>query len=142
MWTNTLLLDFLQGCEMAQSGDWSVELIEGSDESVLVTVTNKGDLEIYISVSGEQILASVLLWPVELVGDQAALNAALLRDHKLLPLSTFGITPGMGGEWYELFGALSAGSTKESVMAELLALSDNAIEVAEVYQDHLDQGQN
>lgn len=137
MWNNTLLFNFLQGCEMVRSGDWLVELIEGSEDSILVTVAKSGDLEIHISVSGDQILASVLLWPVSVVDAQAELNAALLRDHKLLPLSTFGITQAVDDEWYELFGALSAGSTEESVLAELLALSDNAIEVAEVYQDYL-----
>jgi uncharacterized protein YjfI (DUF2170 family) len=136
-WTNASLFEFLTNCEMAQAGNWSVQLIEGSEESILVTVVNQGDLEIYVSVAGEQILASVLLWPSQMVNDPVALNAGLLRDHKLLPLSTFGITQSLGEEWYELFGALSADSDEGGVLTELMTLEGNAIEVVEAYQDYL-----
>ena len=84
------------------------------------------------------MLASVLLWPVASVGDEAAFNAELLRDHKLLPLSTFGITAGPDGRpWYELFGALSTRSTVDSVLTEIITLGDNTLEIAEAYREYL-----
>lgn len=137
MWTNTMLLETLNDTDAAKSGDWQVELVEGTEESLVVTLKGYGDLEVYVSVCGEQILASVLLWPVGAVEDTAGFNMALLSDHKLLPLSTFGIAKGPGGDWYELFGALSARSTAESVLTEIVTLADNALEIAEAYSEWL-----
>ncbi len=138
MWTNQMLLETLRESEQVKNGDWEVELIQGSEECLVVTMHSQGDLEIFVSASGDQILASVLLWPVDAVPDQASFNAELLRDHKLLPLSTFGITVGPDNKpWYELFGALSTRSTVDSVMTELVTLADNTLQIAEAYQEYL-----
>ena len=140
MWTNTLLRQTLQDSKAVISGHWRVEPTNHAtdiNDAILITFADQGDLEVHLSVCGEQILASVLLWPVSLVRDPAAFNAALLRDHKLLPLSTFGITPGLDEDWYELFGALSAGSTEQSVLTEIDTLGENALEVTEAYADWL-----
>lgn len=138
MWTNQMLLETLRESEQVKAGDWDVELIQGSDECLVVTMHSQGDLEVFVSASGDQILASVLLWPVASVPNQAEFNAELLRDHKLLPLSTFGITTGPDNQpWYELFGALSTRSTVDSVMTELVTLAENTLQVAEAYQEHL-----
>ena len=138
MWTNSMLENTLNDSEPVEDGSWSVEVMQGADECLVVTLASHGDLQVYITISGDQILASTLLWAAGSVTDQAALNAELLTDHKLLPLSTFGITNGPGGEpWYELFGALSARSTAESVMTEITTLADNALDVAEAYREFL-----
>ncbi len=138
MWTTSMLLDTLRDSDPVEQKEWSVELIQGTDECVVVTMASHGDLEAFVTVSGDQVLVSVLLWPKELVTDSAGLNAALLSDHKILPLSTFGITGGPDGHpWYELFGALSARSTAESVLTEVITLADNALAVADAYEEFL-----
>jgi hypothetical protein len=112
-----------------------VELIEGAEPSILVTMAEFGDLPLVASVSGSQILVDTLLWPVADVSDPAAFNSMILKTHKLFPLSTFGIRLGPDGQdYYEMFGALSAGSILESVMFEFETLADNAIQAAEAYQ--------
>jgi len=91
-----------------------------------------------MSVSGSQILAETLLWPVDDVKDTAAFNDMILKTHKVLPLSTFGIRQGPDGkEYYEMFGSLSAGSLLESVLFEIETLADNAMQAAEAYQTDL-----
>ena len=140
MWTNTLLRQSLQKSAAVTTGHWQVTSQaqeDDTEETMLITFADQGDLKIHLTVCGEQILASVLLWPVSLVRDPAGFNAALLRDHKLLPLSTFGITPGVEGDWYELFGALSASSTEQSVLTEIETLGENALEVSEAYAEWL-----
>ncbi len=139
-WTTLGLLDALKETAPVKDGEIGVELIEGADPSLLLTMAEYGDLPIYVSVSGSQIIVDTLLWPVAAVKDTAAFNMMLLRTHKLFPLSTFGITNGPGGkEYYEIFGSLSSGSIFESVLFEIETLADTAIQAVEAYQADLDQ---
>ena len=137
-WTTETLCAALARSEPASSGDFVVELVEGADPGILITMTEFGDLPLLMSVSGGQILVETLLWPVDDVADAADFNTMILKTHKLLPLSTFGIRAGPDGkDYYELFGALSSGSILESIMFEFETLADNAMQVAEAYQTDL-----
>ncbi len=137
-WTTETLCAALARSEPASSGDFAVELVEGADPGILITMAEFGDLPLLMSVSGGQILVDTLLWPVDEVADAADFNATILKTHKLMALSTFGIRAGPDGkDYYELFGALSAGSILESVIFEIETLADNAMQAAEAYQTEL-----
>jgi uncharacterized protein YjfI (DUF2170 family) len=137
-WTTETLCTALAESEPASAGDFVVELVEGADPGILITMSEFGDLPLLMSVNGGQILVDTLLWPVDEVADSAAFNTMILKTHKLLALSTFGIRAGPDGkDYYELFGALSAGSILESVIFEIETLADNAMQVAEAYQTDL-----
>ncbi|MCH7920632.1 MAG: DUF2170 family protein, partial [Planctomycetes bacterium] len=64
----------------AKDGAIEVELIEGTDPGILITMTEFGDLPLLMSVSGSQILVDTLLWPVADVGDSAAFNTMILKS--------------------------------------------------------------
>ena len=133
-WTTETLFEALSNSELRQNGAIAVELVEGTDPAMLITMTEFGDLPLLVSVSGSQILADTVLWPVADVTNPAAFNELLLRTHKILPLSTFGIAQGPDGkDYYEMFGALSAGSSLESVTFEMETLADNAMQAAAAY---------
>ena len=137
-WTTESLFEALGQSGTAKDGAIEVELIEGTDPGILITMTEFGDLPLLMSVSGSQILVDTLLWPVADVGDSAAFNTMILKTHKLFPLSTFGIRPGPDGrDYYEMFGSLSAESVLESVIFEIETLADNAMQAAEDYQSEL-----
>ncbi len=137
-WTTETLYQALAQSEPAGEGAIEVELVEGADPGILITMTEFGDLPLLMSVSGSQILVDTLLWPVEEVDNAAAFNEMILKTHKLLPLSTFGIRPGPDGrDYYEMFGSLSAGSILESVQFEIETLADNAMQAAAAYQSDL-----
>ena len=137
-WTTEKLYEALARSAPADDGAIKVELVEGTDPGILVTMTEFGDLPLLMSVSGGQILVDTLLWPVDEVTNPAAFNELILKTHKLLPLSTFGIRQGPDGtEYYEMFGSLSAGSILESVLFEIETLADNAMQAAEAYQSDL-----
>ena len=137
-WTTETLYQALAQSAPAGEGEIEVELVEGTDPGILVTMTEFGDLPLLMSVSGGQILVDTLLWPVEEVDNAAAFNVMILKTHKLLPLSTFGIRQGPDGrDYYEMFGSLSAGSILESVLFEIETLADNAMQAAEAYQSDL-----
>jgi uncharacterized protein YjfI (DUF2170 family) len=137
-WTTETLLQALAKTESAETGAINVELVAGIDPAILITMSEFGDLPLLLSVSGSQILVETLLWPVEEVKDTAVFNELILKTHKLLPLSTFGIRQGPDGrDYYELFGSLSASSILESVLFEIETLADNAMQTAEAYHTDL-----
>ncbi len=137
-WTTESLFQALGQSGPAGDGEIKVELVEGTDPGILITMAEFGDLPVLMSVSGSQILVETLLWPVEEVNDPAAFNTFILKTHKLLPLSTFGIRQGPDNrDYYEMFGSLSAGSILESVLFEIETLADNAMQAAAAYQSDL-----
>ena len=137
-WTTETLYEALAQSETAGEGEIEVELVEVADPGILITMTEFGDLPLLMSVSGSQILVDTLLWPVDAVNDPAAFNEMIMKTHKLLPLSTFGIRQGPDGrEYYEMFGSLSAGSILESILFEIETLADNAMQAAAAYQSDL-----
>ncbi len=108
-------------------GDVDVS-VEG--DVLRVTLKDMGHLDVFVVAGGDQILASVMLAPAESVPNRAAFERLALRTHKLVPLSTFGISVVNGEEWYELFGSLSARSSAEVVVEEIAVLAGNAADAA------------
>ncbi|PTS86968.1 MULTISPECIES: YjfI family protein [unclassified Caulobacter] len=108
----------------------TARVVEGADPILLVTMHDHGDLEIFVSVSDQQIAASVLLWPVDEQEDRHAFNEFLLKAQKLVPLSNFGISTVGDRDYYELFGELAPASSLDDILIELRVLAENAIEAA------------
>jgi uncharacterized protein YjfI (DUF2170 family) len=108
----------------------TARVVEGADPILLVTMHDYGDLEIFVSVSDQQIAASVLLWPVDEQEDRHAFNEFLLKAQKLVPLSNFGIGTVGDRDYYELFGELAPSSSLDDILIELRVLAENAIEAA------------
>jgi len=129
-WTVRTLKAALDGAEAVTSGEFSVRIIEGADPVLLATMHQQGDLELFVNVSEAQIAASVLLWPCDEQPDRAAFNEFLLKAQKLVPLSNFGIATIEGRDYYELFGELATTSSLDTIVIELRALAENAIEAA------------
>lgn len=137
-WDTQTILEALGQSGPAVEGAIEVELVEGAEPGILITMKEFGDLPVLMSVSGSQIIVNTLLWPVAEVEDSAAFNMMILKTHKLFPLSTFGITRGPNDQdYYEMFGSLSAGSILESVLFEIETLADNALQAAEAYRSDL-----
>ena len=99
LWTTETLYEALSQSGPAQEGAFAVELIEGADPGILITMSEFGDLPLLLNVSGSQIIVDTLLWPAEDVEDQAAFNTMILKTHKLFPLSTFGIQATSGSKF-------------------------------------------
>ncbi|KTQ85765.1 hypothetical protein NS226_18745 [Aureimonas ureilytica] len=108
-------------------GDVDVS-VEG--DVLRVTLKEKGHLDVFVVAAGEHILASVLLAPADSVPNRTAFERLALKTHKLVPLSTFGLSTVNGEEWYELFGSLSARSSAELVVEEVAVLAGNAADAA------------
>jgi len=120
-------------------GDVDVTVAEGSDV-LQVTLKERGDLNVLIAASGDQILMSAALAPAADVPNRAAFDQLILRTHKLVPLSTFGLTTIDNAEWYELFGSLSSRSRADVVVEEADVLASNALEAAEMISEWIANG--
>lgn len=108
----------------------SVERIETAEPVLRVTMHEHGDLGIFVSCAGEQIVVSTLLWPVDEQPDADAFNRFLLKAQKLVPLSNFAITEVDGRDYYELVGELSIESNLRLIVLELRVLAENALSAA------------
>lgn len=115
-------------------GDVDVAVAKGTDV-LRVTLKERGDLDVLVTASGEQILMSVAIAPRADVPNPTDFDRLLLVTHKLIPLSTFGLTSIDGNEWYELFGSLSAASRASVVIEEAATLAANAVEAAELVSE-------
>lgn len=127
-WTTAGLAQALGGPDYAD--ELSVERIEQAEPVLKLTMHHFGDLAIFASVAGEQIVVSSLLWPVDEQSEADAFNRFLLKTQKLVPLSNFAIADVGGREYYELVGELSVESSLRTVLIELRVLAQNAIEAA------------
>lgn len=136
MWTSNKLFDALSAIELFKNGGASIELVEGTDPSLHIIMHEFGDLPVFISVVGEQIIVESILWPTDAVKDVKTFNEEILRTQKFFPLSTIGIERLAENDFYIMFGALSSESSLSNVMFEIEMLSDNVIKATEAFENY------
>lgn len=128
----------LQQSRLVQDGRLRIEVLEGTEASLLVILPEFGDLPVHVALSGEQLVVEAFLWPAEQVHDRAGLNAQMLRLQKLFPFTTMALEPrAHGGEGYVMFAALHACSSEDDIIAEILTLADSVIQATEALAHYL-----
>jgi len=133
-WTTESLFNVLSDLPAFSNGSCSIEIIDGLDSSIVIAMHNYGDLPIFLTVGGEQILAEAVLFSVEDVSNTAKFNEYVLKTHKYLPLSTISIeSDSEHGDYYHMFGALSASSSISEVVYEVDTLAENVIQATEAF---------
>ena len=138
VWTTNKLHAALREQVPVQDGQISVQLIDGIEPSLQLEMREYGDLPIFITVYGEQIIVEAMLWPLADVIDPARFNDAVLRTHKYFPLSTISLdTLADDQSYYHMFGALSATSRMVNVLLEIETLARNVIQATEAYGEFL-----
>ncbi|WP_123712562.1 YjfI family protein [Sinobacterium caligoides] len=142
-WTTNSLYEALQEVEIFVSGEATVELIDGVSPALHVIMTGYGDLPIFVTVVGDQIIAEAMLWSVAEVADVALFNEAVLKTHKYFPLSTISLdrivhdSAGHSSDFYHMFGALSSTSILPNIVFEIETLASNVIHATEAYSEFL-----
>ncbi|MFL0801100.1 MAG: YjfI family protein [Agarilytica sp.] len=141
-WSTSTLFDALAIEPLFDGSRATLELIGGVEPAVHMVMHEFGDLPLFLTVSGEQILVEAVLWSKEEVDDVDGFNDAILRTHKYFPLSTISLDVlGDGKAYYQMFGALSATSILPNVVFEIEVLASNVIQAAEAYGEYLTLGQ-
>lgn len=120
-------------------GDVDVSVDPGSDV-LRITLKERGDLDVLMAASGEQVLCSALLVAAADIPQREQFERKVLAVHKLIPLSNFGITTVDDAEWYELFGALSSRSDATALIEEVAVLAANAVDAAEWISEWIEAG--
>lgn len=134
-WTLGALEQALMASPLVTEGHVSLEHLEGAEPSLRLTLHDRGDLNLLLALSGEQILVEAYLWPVSVVKDPDAFNVFLLKTHKYLPLSSFSLGDVGGVASYTLFGSLSALSPLSTLLLEIESLADNVLDVVQACED-------
>lgn len=136
-WTTTSLYDALSKAEQFVSKRAEVELIDGVAPALHITMNEYGDLPLFVTVSGEQVVVEATLWSLSEVTEPALFNETVLRTHKYFPLSTISLDKIDGEDSYHMFGALSSSSSLQEVLFEIEILASNVIQATEAYADFL-----
>jgi uncharacterized protein YjfI (DUF2170 family) len=134
-WNTKTLFDALAGDKISVDGNVVVTLVGSIDQSIHVSCKNHGDLPVFVAVQGDQILVESTLFPVSAIENAGEFNEMVLRSRSLFPLSALSIEQdGNGEDQYVMYGALSAGSTLETVVTEIETLADNIINAASAFE--------
>lgn len=108
--------------------------IENNESSLIIKMNDYGDLPLAVLFTSQQIVIATYICPVNTIRDTAEFNLFLLRNQKVLPLSSVSITQVKQEEYYVAFGALSLNSSLADVMLEITTLVENALDIAEITQ--------
>ncbi|MCH9694547.1 MAG: YjfI family protein [Gammaproteobacteria bacterium] len=134
--TEALLIDMCKE-PLLSSNRASAEMIEGVDPTIHVVMHEYGDLPVFVTVAGDQIIVESLLWPASDVGDASEFNETVLRTHKYFPLSTISLGQRANDDYYLMFGSLSASSDLSDIVHEIEVLASNVIHATEAYAELL-----
>ncbi len=138
-WTTISLFEALLVTDFFKTGFASIEKIHGIEPILRIVMHDFGDLPIFLTVSGDQIVVESVLWPASAVKNSMHFNEVVLRTHKYFPLSTISLDKAdKDGDYYYMFGALSAKSILASVVFEIEMLAANVMQAVEEYSEFLD----
>ncbi|EGT0650592.1 DUF2170 family protein [Citrobacter braakii] len=109
---------------------------EYNEQSLIVKMNDFGDLSLSVLFTSRQIIIETVICSVSSIHDQDEFNIFLLRNQKILPLSSVGISRVQHEEYYVAFGALSLNSSLDDVVLEMTTLADNALDLAEITEEY------
>lgn len=138
IWTTPVLFKALHDSVLCASGSATIEMIDGVEPTIQMTMLEHGDLPLFLTVSGEQIIAEAILWPATDIANVIDFNEFVLRTHKYFPLSTISLDKmNDGQDYYHMFGALSSASSLENIVFEIEVLASNVIQATSAYKHFL-----
>lgn len=113
----------------------STEIVPGEVDVLVVTVEDREEFPIYITVDESQTLCITHLWSENEVvpSKRMELLDTMLTMNVPMPLSSFSKT----GSRYIIYGALSNRSSLDEVIEELGVLSENTLTAVEEFSEFL-----
>lgn len=111
--------------------------ITNNQHAVVIRMNDYGDLQLNVLLTSRQIIVETYICPVNDIKRQAEFNLFLLRNQKVLPLSSVGISRVRNEEYYVAFGALSLSAALEDIVLEITTLVENALDLAEIIDEYM-----
>jgi len=114
---------------------FQTEIVSGEVDVLVLTIEDREEFPIYITVDEGQILCITHLWKESEINPDKRLDLldTLISMNVSIPLSAFSKV----GNQYIIFGALSVRSSMESMIEEVCVLSDNTLAILEELKDYL-----
>ena len=118
-----------------ESVEFDCQPISGEVDVLQVTIINREELPIFISVTDDQILCVTYLWgDDEIKAEKVSLmHGSMLEMNIPIPLSSFSKIANK----YVIFGALSINASLKDIEHEIVVLNNNAIEIIEDMSEYL-----
>lgn len=109
--------------------------ISGEVDVLQVTIIDREELPIFISVTDDQILCVTYLWGDDEVRAEkvSLMHESMLEMNIPMPLSSFSKIANK----YVIFGALSISASLKDIEHEIVVLNNNAIEIIEDMSEFL-----
>lgn len=109
--------------------------IAGEMDLLQITLEHLQEFPVFVYASDAQILCVTYLWTESEVraGTRTAMLETMMDMNIAIPLSSFARI----GERYVLFGAIGKDSRFESVVTEIVTLSENAADALQAMEDFL-----
>ncbi|STI78398.1 cytoplasmic protein [Escherichia coli] len=85
--------------------------VTNSESALIIKMNDYGDLQINILFTSRQMIIETFICPVSSISNPDEFNTFLLRNQKMMPLSSVGISSVQQEEYYIVFGALSLKSS-------------------------------
>ena len=123
------------GTELDSGLKLSSEVVQGEVDVLMLTVEDREEFPIYVTVDESQILCITHLWTeAEVVADKRCeLLEAMLTLNVPMPLSSFSKV----GNQYIIFDALHLDSRLDDILESIEALSDNTLTAIEELSEYL-----
>ncbi|ELC12933.1 cytoplasmic protein [Escherichia coli] len=79
--------------------------VTNSESALIIKMNDYGDLQINILFTSRQMIIETFICPVSSISNPDEFNTFLLRNQKMMPLSSVGISSVQQEEYYIVFGA-------------------------------------
>jgi len=121
--------------QLSDGAALSIGLFDGDNSVACITVEDREEFPIYMTVDDGQILCITYLFGDDQVDQnkRTEMAEAMLALNVSIPLSAFSKI----GNQYIMFGALSPKSSIDELLHEIELLSDNVLEAVEALSDYL-----
>jgi len=129
------LMKELANTKLSDGTCLSIDMFDGENTVACITVEDRDEFPIYMTVDEGQILCITYLFGEDQVDPdkRADMAEAMLLMNVSIPLSAFSKI----GHQYIMFGALSPKASIEELLHEIELLSDNVLEAVAAVSDYL-----
>ena len=129
------LIDRLNQGQLSNSDKLNIDKLAGDGSVACITVPDREEFPIYLTVDEGQILVITYLFADDQVksAQKSNLTEAMLILNVSIPLSAFSKISNQ----YIMFGALSPQSSTDDLIKEIETLSDNVLEAIDAVSEYL-----
>lgn len=106
--------------------------VTNSKNALIIKINNYGDLQINILFTSRQIIIKTFICPVSSISNPNKFNTFLLKNQKIMPLSSVKISSVQQKKYYIVFKALSLKSSLKNILLKITSLVNNALNLAKI----------